>query len=553
MTRAADADLSSDATSFNVEAFNTGTTSSPYFSNVTYTNSGGTFTSATKYYWPTTNLDFYAYSPITEDVSGVQKGALSNEAYQIVKTDYKTFIITPSNTVSEQVDFIYANTNNKGKGSTGEVTTLNFRHAGAKIVVKVKNSAPNLKFEISGWKLGFLDNTATFTYGDANTDTQAGAQLAFSDWTNNSDQNAENTYSTTFDENANAIAASLSTAKFLASAGTPSESTDESLNMILIPQTLTAATAYASAATDAKPNGSYIALKMVIKNNTTAGETVADATANDKWAMWPIGGYNWEPGKKYTYTIDLAGGGYYETNQDTDADLDPILEGAEIKFASVTVDGWTDVEKSPAVNLATLKGMAKTNLAEAQAYADGNYYVDAAGNIHSSSETGYTTLDDAKSSGATGIIAYISNTDLTWDDGVNGGNDMTSQNSISFTGKNILILSTYFLDLGNYAWNQLKNTLIDTSITGRSDAAHYAKPSNSTVWFIPSKSQMISMGCAGTGTWSGVGLTILYNTDEEWTSTKYDNNYSWTLYNDNTFHHDLQNINQRKVTPCYAY
>ena len=552
VTRAADADLTSDATSFNVEAFNNGgSTENPYFSNVTFTNLGGTFTSATKYYWPTNNLDFYAYSPITEDVSGVQKGALSNGNYQIVKTDYKTFTITPSNTVSEQVDFIYANTNDKGKGSTGEVTTLNFRHAGAKIVVKVKNSAPNLKFEISGWKLGYLDNTATFTYGDANTDTQDGAQLAFSDWSGNSDQSAANTYSTEF--TANAIAASQSTANFLGNAGTPSSTTDESLNMILIPQTLTAATAYASAATDAKSNGSYIALKMVIKNKTTAGETVADATVNDKWAMWPIGGYNWEPGKKYTYTIDLAGGGYYETNQDTDADLDPILEGAEIKFASVSVDGWSDVEKSPAVNLATLKGMAKTNLGEAQTYADGTYYVDKDGNIHSSSETGYTSLNAAKSSGATGIIAYISNTDLTWDDGVNGGNDMTSQSSITFTGKNILILSTYFLDLGNYAWNQLKNTLIDTSITGRSDAAHYAKPSNSTVWFIPSKSQMISMGCAGTGTWSGVGLTILYNTDEEWTSTKYDNNYSWTLDNDNTFHHDLQNINQRKVTPCYAY
>ena len=537
VTRAADADLTSNGTSFNVEAFNTGTTTSPYFSNVTFTNLGGTFTSATKYYWPTNNLDFYAYSPTTSD--------------QVAKTDFKTFTITPSTTVSEQVDFIYANTNNKGKGSTGEVTTLNFRHAGAKIAVKVKNSAPNLKFEISGWKVGYLDNTATFTYGDANTDTQDGAQLAFSDWSENTTQSAANTYSTEF--TANAIAASQSTAKFLASAGSPSESTDESLNMILIPQTLTAATAYASAATDAKPNGSYIALKMVIKNNTTAGETVADATANDKWAMWPIGGYNWEPGKKYTYTIDLAGGGYYETNQNSDVDLDPILEGAEIKFATVTVDGWSDVEKSPAVNLATLKGMAKTNLGEAQTYADGTYYVDKDGNIHSSSETGYTSLNAAKSSGATGIIAYISNTDLTWDDGVNGGNDMTSQSSITFTGKNILILSTYFLDLGNYAWNQLKNPLIDTSITGRSDAAHYAKPSNSTVWFIPSKSQMISMGCAGTGTWSGVGLTILYNTDEEWTSTKYDNNYSWTLDNDNTFHHDLQNINQRKVTPCYAY
>ena len=130
---------------------------------------------------------------------------------------------------------------------------------------------------------------------------------------------------------ANTIAASLSTAKFLASAGTPSESTDESLNMILIPQTLTAATAYASTTAGAKPNGSYIALKMVIKNNTTAGETVADATTDGKWAMWPIGGYNWEPGKKYTYTIDLAGGGYYETNQEgTDGNLDAILEGAEI-------------------------------------------------------------------------------------------------------------------------------------------------------------------------------------------------------------------------------
>ena len=537
VTRAADADLTSNGTSFNVEAFNTGETTSPYFSNVTYTNSGGTFTSATKYYWPTNNLDFYAYSPIS---SG-----------QFVKTDFRTFTITPSATVSEQVDFIYANTNNKGKGSTGEVTTLNFRHAGAKIAVKVKNSAPNLKFEISGWKLGYLDNTATFTYGDANTDTQAGAQLAFSDWSENTTQSAANTYSTTF--TANPIAASQSTAYFLGNAGTPSTSaTDENLNMILIPQTLTAATAYASAATDAKPNGSYIALKMVIKNNTTAGETVADATANDKWAMWPIGGYNWEPGKKYTYTIDLAGGGYYETNQDTDADLDPILEGAEIKFASVTVDGWTDVEKSPAVNLATLKGMAKTNLAEAQAYADGNYYVDAAGNIHSSSETGYTTLDDAKSSGATGIIAYISNTDLTWDDGVNGGNDMTSQNSISFTGKNILILSTYFLDLDGYYGFDLNNTLIDTSITGGSDAAHYAKPVNSTVWFVPSKSQMISMGCAASGAWSGVGQKYLRSTTEKWTCTKFSDTRFWALDYNNTYEGVTPN-NGRRVTPCYAY
>ena len=56
---------------------------------------------------------------------------------------------------------------------------------------------------------------------------------------------------------------------------------------------------------------------------------------------------NWEPGKKYTYTVDLAGGGYFEENQDettVDADLDPILDGAVIKFVSVTVDDWVDYD-----------------------------------------------------------------------------------------------------------------------------------------------------------------------------------------------------------------
>jgi len=396
VTRTADADLSSDGTSFNVEAFYTGETTSLYFSNVTFTNSGGTFTSATKYYWPASgSLDFYAYSPITEDISGAQKGALSNDNYQIVKTDYKTFTITPSTTVSEQVDFIYANTNKSKGASTNGATTLNFRHAGAKIAVKVKNSAPNLKFEISGWKLGYLDNTATFTYGDATTDTQGSAQLAFTDWSENTTQSAANTYSTTF--TANAIAAE-STAYFLGNAGTPSTSaTDESINMILIPQTLTAATAYASTTAGAKPNGSYIALKMVIKNNTTAGETVADATANDKWAIWPIGGYNWEPGKKYTYTIDLAGGGYYETNQDTDADLDPILEGAEIKFATVTVDGWTQEAKGQApINLADLGSIVDMG-ADCSSYigwivtSDGYIYKDNA-SVDAVSKTGVAMI-----------------------------------------------------------------------------------------------------------------------------------------------------------------
>ena len=530
MTRAADADLSSDATSFNVEAFNTGTTTSPYFSNVTYTNTSGTFTSATKYYWPTNNLDFYAYSPTT---SG-----------QFVKTDYKTFTITPSATVSEQVDFIYANTNNKGKGSTGEVTTLNFRHAGAKIVVKVKNSAPNLKFEISGWKLGYLDNSATFTYGDANTDTQDGAQLAFTDWSGNSDRSAANTYSTEFTKND--IAASQSTAKFLASAGSPSESTDESLNMILIPQTLTAATAYASAATDAKPNGSYIALKMVIKNNTTAGETVADATGDDKWAIWPIGGYNWEPGKKYTYTIDLAGGGYYETNQNSDVDLDPILEGAEIKFATVTVDGWTDrVYDVP----------APTNLAELKAFiANGGdysnyigYYVDDTGKISTSN------------TGAIGAIAYIgtSNVDTSFD----GSRIIVlSKNKISYikwdnsespvlTGIDGVNEKTA---LNGYANTQALYTAGNTKYIAAKTAWEYQSKNGTPVvtgssgWLLPSYQQAKLIVS------NASQISTVLDSDQCWTSTEYQDDHVY-LFNDYSYSWSGNKKGDKYVCPCFVY
>ena len=529
VTRAADADLSSDATSFNVEAFNTGTTTSPYFSNVTYTNTSGTFTSAMKYYWPTTNLDFYAYSPTTSD--------------QVAKTDFKTFTITPSTTVSEQVDFIYANTNNKGKGSTGEVTTLNFRHAGAKIVVKVKNSAPNLKFEISGWKLGYLDNSATFTYGDTSTDTQDGAQLAFSDWSENTTQSAANTYSTAF--TANPIAASQSTAYFLGNTGTPSTSaTDESLNMILIPQTLTAATAYASAATDAKPNGSYIALKMVIKNNTTAGEKVADATTDDKWAMWPIGGYNWEPGKKYTYTIDLAGGGYYETNQDTDADLDAILEGAEIKFASVTVDGWTDqaYDVPTPTNLTELKNFINVGLNCSNCLG---YYVKADGSI--SKDRGDSDL---------GFIAHISTTFV--DDSFSGSriivlsqNKLKDSNNIpggitwsaSGSGWNMLNEETNIPNikdvnrLNGFANTQAIYNLRIDAITAPTRAWTYQSKNGNAViegssgWFLPSLGQWRAI-------YSSLGNEKVQEKLTEidcvgysiWTSTESSNTEAWYWY-----------------------
>lgn len=555
VTRVADANLSTDAASFNVEAFNTGTTTSPYFSNVTFTNTSGTFTSATKYYWPTNNLDFYAYSPIS---SG-----------QFVKTDYKTFTITPSATVSEQVDFIYANTNDKGKGSTGEVTTLNFRHAGAKIVVKVKNSAPNLKFEISGWKLGYLDNSATFTYGDATTDTKDGAQLAFSDWSENTTQSAANTYSTTF--TANPIAAAQSTAYFLEKNGTPSTTTtDEDLNMILIPQTLTAATAYADATAGAKPNGSYIALKMVIMNNTTAGETVADATAAGKWAIWPIGGYNWEPGKKYTYTIDLAGGGYYETNQEgTDGNLDAILEGAEIKFVRVSVDGWTDqaYDVPTPTNLTELKNFINVGLNCSNCLG---YYVKADGSI--SKDRGDDDL---------GFIANISTTPV--DDSFSGSrilvlsqNKLLNHNNLAMgfgwasvgPGWDLRYADTNIPNikdvnrLNGFANTQAIYNLRTDAVTVPARAWTYQSKNGSAViegssgWFLPSLGQWKAI-------YSSLGNEKIQEKLDEiecvgsyiWSSTESSNRnaWAWSYYRNEEHLYDIEKTQSCLGFPCFVY
>ncbi|MBQ7452571.1 MAG: hypothetical protein IJV60_08480, partial [Prevotella sp.] len=55
----------------------------------------------------------------------------------------------------------------------------------------------------------------------------------------------------------------------------------------------------------------------------------------------PLAATQWLPGHKYTYTLDLAGGGYFPTNQEnTDENLDPILKNAEIFFLTPTVDEW---------------------------------------------------------------------------------------------------------------------------------------------------------------------------------------------------------------------
>ena len=292
-------------TAFEVTAFTHGTTTNPYFNAVSFTGGSGTFASDTPHYWPSSGaLDFYAWS-------------VGSATGQVVKNSYKSFTVTPAANPAQQVDLVFACSNNRTKaGASGGVIPLAFAKTMSRVSVKVKNSSSDYKFQVTGWKVGYVATNGTFTYSGSGT--SVGTQLPSSMWSGNTTRSADRSYSSTF-STVN-VAANTSTAVTL-----PGE-------MVLIPQSGAAATAYASASTGAALNGSYIAVTMAILDAAT--NTVIELGTQ---CVWPVD-IDWEPGKGYSYTIDLSGCGYHLTNQaDTDAALDRVFSVADMVDAYFTV------------------------------------------------------------------------------------------------------------------------------------------------------------------------------------------------------------------------
>lgn len=309
--------------SFTVTAIKNGT-SNVYFNNVGFVKAGSSFGSTPKYYWPATEaLDFYAYT-----TKRVSNPSVVNA--QISKLAYNQFEVTPSTDWNNQVDLVYAATKNQTKAANSQGVVLNFRHTGAKIRVMVKNSSSTLKFKVSGWKVGFLSPKATFTFGanENNTDVQNSTTLSLNDWGSYAAKSVATQYASTF-----------ATKEYAVGATTPESLAGE---MILLPQQTPTLEVYASEADHAPVTNPYIALNMTACNSdATETLVIGDANGAPIWATWPLPTTEWQPGKVYTYVIDLAGGGFHPDNKPgTDPKLDPLLD--EIKFVEVSVDDWTD-------------------------------------------------------------------------------------------------------------------------------------------------------------------------------------------------------------------
>lgn len=255
------------------------------------------FTSTPEYNWPgdDAELSFYAYAPA--DLSGVT-----------LTPDTKTLTaFVPETNIADQIDFVTSTATGTRSANEASGVELTFDHRLSQIEVRAKADNEAYTFKISGIRIG-----QPVAQGDFDFVTNA--------WTLGTNKAIyEETYATPVTLTADA-----------------QNVMGEEGNAMLIPQQLTAWDPTGDASNTAA--GAYLSVKLQV--NTAAGAQVYPFNTNTdcQWAAIPLN-TNWEPGKKYIYTLDLSHGAGYVDPKDPQPGT-PVL-GGPIKF-TVNVVEWTD-------------------------------------------------------------------------------------------------------------------------------------------------------------------------------------------------------------------
>lgn len=316
---------------FNVTAFGQGEANN-YFTDMPVTKEGDSWKPASTYYWPGFDLKFFAYAP--QDLKNV---SINKNAQTI--TDF-----APDQTVARQKDLLVSyNTGNK-KDNEAKGVAMNFKHALSQIEVQAKCSNEKIKIEVIGLKMVNAAAKANFTFPNAETNTAY--KLEQSQWRDWTKDNHDKAYM--IKDKGNKVTLTKDAQSLMFGEG----------GMMLIPQQLTAWDGTAST------TGAYLSVLCRIYSLDNGNETllyprpVVGDNKDGKYAFSAVAiNTNWEPGKKYIYTLNFCGenGGAGEidpnpTNpvEPTDPDVEekPGTGGEEILGKpisfTVTVDEWTD-------------------------------------------------------------------------------------------------------------------------------------------------------------------------------------------------------------------
>lgn len=306
ITKAAEV-TNTNISTFNVTAIGN---SENFFTDMSVAVDGtGACTPSKTYYWPTYGLEFFAYA----NPSG-GTASIANASKMING-------VTPASAAADQKDFVVAyETGNKANNEASGVA-LNFRHALSQVIVKAANlSSSGIKIKVKGVKVGNILNSGNFTYPAATTTGKDSGLLPQSLWNTSAASKVDYVINDATGLDLNGTAQSI---MFAGNA------------WMLIPQQLVARASFA----DGTDTGSSISVMLQILDATDA--QLYPATAGEyAYANIPID-TNWEPGKKYTYTLNFLD----EANNGgagVDDSDDPVL-GKPIRF-TLTVDDFVAVD-----------------------------------------------------------------------------------------------------------------------------------------------------------------------------------------------------------------
>ena len=285
-------------------------------------------------YWPETEVDFYAHVNAGNAFIWSESSAPTVENF------------TPSATVADQVDLLYAVKTKQSKMDTP--VELNFRHALSQIVFNAKNTNANLYVEITGVKVANVGRSNTFTYPETDTDSK----FVSHDGTGTLPSTGAGSWAeltsgdASYEVDFKAVPVVGNNKPVDLTTANDSGKEFNSQAMLLLPQTTTAWVPSKDSNTPSENNtGSYFLIDCAIWN-------VADGTAVDKDTdvqLWGEGGntkelsipvaFTWEQGKKYIYTLVFGqGNGGYDPDPDPD-DPDPKPVLVPIDF-TVSVDDF---------------------------------------------------------------------------------------------------------------------------------------------------------------------------------------------------------------------
>lgn len=320
-----------------------------YFTDLLVSKAGSVWNTESTYYWPNDNVQFFAYAPTNIGTGTI---SINNSGQQITN-------FTPETEVANQKDLLISyNTGNKTTNeSTGVL--MNFKHALSQIEIKAKCSNPNIKIEVKGVRIVNAGRKADFTFPTEVTNSTY--TLPQAKWSNLQDKDTKEAYKVK-GENIVELTSSAQSIMF------------GQKNFMLIPQQLTAW------AGKGHTTGAYISVLCRIYSKSGSEEILlypktSPATRASvilpEQTMYAYASVaidtNWEPGKKYIYTLDFCsstnsgGAGLIDPNPDntTDPEVDPnpkdgseggdpVLNGP-IKF-TVAVDNWTDETENIIMN-----------------------------------------------------------------------------------------------------------------------------------------------------------------------------------------------------------